>query len=315
MAAFCCKPCEYLGKCIDKGCECGCKACGTLCSAPCTALGEFCCPVNAPSPIFLSYSVVVCGIPAVVAVTGIASGAADCGNIMIFFGAMIVINLMLIGFAFYLYKQFSKPYQGVNHQGHTEANALSRASNLFCYDPVVFVYLLTIVAGIVLSILGSMWSGGCKSSSATSTATTVSMLFWVYIFGGVFVICLSLCVECGRTQGVQVQPQHRPSGFLGIGGGGFVQRLFFPRANMMSVPAAGSGSGPNIPYAQPAPAHVQPPPQANYFPPQAQEYAANAPSAPPQQHGAAPTPAQQAAAAAAKGLRFGANMLQKASGK
>jgi len=112
-----------------QGCECGCKACGTLCSAvsltlslsllelvcifvhanmnvfrhfawicssekrtrthsltraqPCKCLGDFCCPVNAPSPIFLSYSFVVCGIPAVVAVIGLASGAKCDGRIMV----------------------------------------------------------------------------------------------------------------------------------------------------------------------------------------------------------------------------------------
>ena len=183
---------------------------------PCKVPGDFCCPVNAPSPIFLSYSFVVCGIPAVVAVIGLASGAKCDGRIMvtrgkqskqaitqmqhttprtniadvfkgiavikcdkasllslacllarsfflcacvspssrplsfrahslspartpharkvsrwgvhwvaalfhptlcqIFFGAMAAINLMLIGFAFYLYRQFSQPYQGVNPQ-------------------------------------------------------------------------------------------------------------------------------------------------------------------------------------------------------
>lgn len=37
----------------------------------------------------------------------------------------------------------------VTHQGQVPENAVSRAGNLFCYDPVVFVYLLTLLAGIV----------------------------------------------------------------------------------------------------------------------------------------------------------------------
>ena len=34
----------------------------------------------------------------------------------IFFGAMAAINALLIGFAVYLYKQFSKPYGGTDEQ-------------------------------------------------------------------------------------------------------------------------------------------------------------------------------------------------------
>jgi hypothetical protein len=49
---------------------------------PCQCLGEFFCPPDRPSPIFLTYSAVVCGIPAVVAVIGMASGT-DCGNLMV----------------------------------------------------------------------------------------------------------------------------------------------------------------------------------------------------------------------------------------
>ena len=48
---------------------------------PCQCLGEFFCPPDRPSPIFLTYSAIVCGIPAVVAVMGMASGT-DCGNLM-----------------------------------------------------------------------------------------------------------------------------------------------------------------------------------------------------------------------------------------
>ena len=37
-------------------------------------------------------------------------------NLQIFFGAMAAVNLLLIAFAIYLYKQFSKPYSGVDQQ-------------------------------------------------------------------------------------------------------------------------------------------------------------------------------------------------------
>jgi len=119
---------------------------------------------------------------------------------------MAAINLLLIAFAFYLYKQFSKPYGGsdpqvarnvclcvrshagrmlyffasswvwsticvcvcvcvrvcvcvcvcvrarVLEQGNSETNPMARASNMFCYDPVVFFYLLTIGAGVVRTL-------------------------------------------------------------------------------------------------------------------------------------------------------------------
>eukprot|EP00277_Geminigera_cryophila_P024327 CAMPEP_0179466916 /NCGR_PEP_ID=MMETSP0799-20121207/48156_1 /TAXON_ID=46947 /ORGANISM="Geminigera cryophila, Strain CCMP2564" /LENGTH=253 /DNA_ID=CAMNT_0021272025 /DNA_START=395 /DNA_END=1156 /DNA_ORIENTATION=- len=253
---------------------------------------------------------------------------------MIFFGAMAAINLMLIGFAFYLYRQFSQPYQGVNPQGQVQGNAVSRAGNLFCYDPVVFVYLLTLLAGIVLSILGATWAQGCEPVSAATTAGTVTALFWVYLCGGVLVICVSLCVECARTTTHPIQqhlPQSRPSAFLAISGGGLLQRLFFPRANMTSVnggsgapQGSNSGYGGSVPSAYPA-AHVHQPPQSNSQAPnaRAQSWEPPLPSAPPppqaQAQGsaqtAAQTAAQQAAAAAAKGLRMGANLLQKASAK
>lgn len=332
MAAYCCKPCEYLGKCIDKGCECGCKFCGAVCTKPCQCLGEFFCPPDRPSPIFLTYSAVVCGIPAVVAVIGMASGT-DCGNLMVFFGAMAAINLLLIAFAFYLYKQFSKPYGGSDPQGNTETNPMARASNMFCYDPVVFFYLLTIGAGVVLSIMGAIWSGGCGSgsaeknaenNSAKDSADAVMFLFWTYIFGGMCVICLSLCVECGRQQQQQQQQQPaRTSGFMGMAGGGLVQRLFFPRANVTAVGGGGGGGGAGggrpafVPYAQPAP------PPAQYPTTQAPTTQNTLPQAAPASLPMAQEPVQQpaqgagatAASLAAKGLRFGANMLEKANAK
>lgn len=244
---------------------------------------------------------------------------------------MAAINLMLIGFAFYLYHQFSQPYQGVHPQGQVEGNTVSRAGNLFCYDPVVFVYLLTLVAGIVLSILGATWAQGCVPISAATTTGFVTALFWVYLFGGVLVICLSLCVECGRTTTQPMQqhlpvPQSRMSSFLAISGGSLLQRLFFPRANMMiSVNGASGAARGSVPSAHPA-AHVHQPHQSNSQAPnagsQSWEPALASTLPPPQQahnqaqaQGSAQTAAQQAAAAAAKGLRMSVNLLQKASAK
>ena len=108
MASYCFKPCEYIGKCIDKGCECGCRACGAACSAPCAAFGQCCCPPDKPSPIFLTYSVAVCGIPAVMALLGMTS-AKNCGdNVKVYLGVMLALNIALIAFAMYLYHRFSQ---------------------------------------------------------------------------------------------------------------------------------------------------------------------------------------------------------------
>ena len=197
MASYCFKPCEYIGKCIDKGCECGCKACDAACSAPCQAFGKCCCPPDKPSPIFLTYSLAVCGIPAVLALLGMTS-AKDCANnVKVFLGVMLALNLALIAFAIYLYHRFSQPYSGVDQEGRAESTVTMRASNMFCYDPVVFLYMLVLAGGAVLSILGSTW---VKSGCSGSNATAVTSFFWIYIFGGIVVIMLSLCVECGRSQ-------------------------------------------------------------------------------------------------------------------
>lgn len=146
---------------------------------------------------------------------------------MAYLGGMVVINLLMIGFAFYFYNQFTKPYTGQDEAGRHETGVMSRAGNMFCYDPVVFFYLVTLCAGFVLTILGLMWNNQCKGegrSNAHGNAGVVAGMFWFYLFGGIVVMSLSLCVECGRTNGVTVQQgpiQRRPD---------VVQRLFFPRS-------------------------------------------------------------------------------------
>ena len=155
---------------------------------------------------------------------------------MVYLGGMIVVNLAMIGFAWYFYNQFSKPYTGQDEGGRQETGVWSRACNMFCYDPVVFVYLATLLAGFVLSILGATWNNKCTGPGAPGAhgnASFVGGMFWFYLFGGVVVISLSLCVECGRTNGVTVQQQapiqRRPN---------LMQRLFFPRcACLRALPA------------------------------------------------------------------------------
>jgi hypothetical protein len=222
-----------------------------------------------PSPIFLTYSIVVCGIPAIAAGASFASTNGCPGQFMVFLGGMIAVNVALIGFAVYFYNQFAKPYTGQDEGGRRETGVMSRASNMFCYDPVVFVYLLALGAGIVLAILGISWSSSCEASAKSNAALVMSM-FWLYIFGGIAVISLSLCVECGRTSGVTVQhaQQGAPAAVHKMT---VMQRLFFPRSNMPTAQAV------HVPYAQPAPppghpqpAFVNPPYTHNTQLPQAQ---------------------------------------------
>ena len=85
----------------------------------------------------------------------------------------------------------------MDQQGRAESTVTMRASNMFCYDPVVFLYMLVLAGGAVMSILGSTW---VKSECSGSNATVVTSFFWIYVFGGGVVIMLSLCVECGRSQ-------------------------------------------------------------------------------------------------------------------
>ena len=101
MAALLCKPCELFcqgcSKCIDEGCNCF----GKVCDGTCKMCHGFCCPPHAPSPIFLTFTFIVCGIPIVVGLVGLAEGASPgCDQpIVAGLGASILINALLIAFA------------------------------------------------------------------------------------------------------------------------------------------------------------------------------------------------------------------------
>mmetsp|Transcript_46743 Transcript_46743/g.110050 ORF Transcript_46743/g.110050 Transcript_46743/m.110050 type:complete len:359 (+) Transcript_46743:57-1133(+) len=334
MAALCCKPCELLCqgcgelcKCIDKGCACCCKAC----QAPCDCMYKCCCPSDKPSPIFLTFSGIICGIAIILSVSGLSSSKSECNApIGTFLIIGILINGALLGFAIYLYWQFSRPYgQAAESNQQSDNNPLARAGNMFCYDPVVFVYLLVLAGTFVMAIMGAIWLGQADkakcSSGERSAASSVVTCMWIYLLAGSVVIMISLCVECARVKEVQnIQAaQHRPSiSLMPLGPSGFMKRLFFPRHTVTVVqthqPANiptqnaynnnnnNNNSNNNIPYAVPA---NQPPAAVNsQGPPGRPQQAWGAPNQ--QQQGQQPAQGGSSLAGlAAQGLRFGANLL------
>mmetsp|Transcript_46929 Transcript_46929/g.73453 ORF Transcript_46929/g.73453 Transcript_46929/m.73453 type:complete len:361 (-) Transcript_46929:1247-2329(-) len=342
MASFCFKPCELfatgLGKscgafcrCVDKGCVCCCKAC----QAPCDYCHTFCCPSDKPSPIFLTFSVIVCGIGALTAVIGLGSGTSCNSPLAALLVLILVVNVMLIAFAFYLYREFSK--------GRKEGNSdpTKKAWNMFCYDPVVFFYLCTLAAAFVIAILGSVWGGAAKLTECSSVLMNASSagvtLLWIYLMGGGFVICLSFCVECARQNEGQAIPGARPQGATHNNPvwdrRSLLDRLFFPRSDHVHTQGAAWPAGgqqpnqvpyaqnvpENIPYAQNVPDRTAAPQPPAYQP---QAYQQQAPvqintqqqqQEPPQQSGgeAVKAAGKKAATGLAQGLRMGANFLEK----
>mmetsp|Transcript_13366 Transcript_13366/g.26353 ORF Transcript_13366/g.26353 Transcript_13366/m.26353 type:complete len:348 (-) Transcript_13366:359-1402(-) len=235
MAALCCKPCEYFGKacgtCVDEGCKC----CCAMCTKPCELLHSFCCPTNRPSPIFLTFSAIVCGLPMIAAVVGLASGASEpCDQPMVtYLGVSIVLNLLLIAFAVHLYLAFCKPYTGGPH----DSSPMSRGSHMFCYDPIVFCFFLVFGGFSVMTILGSIWNGTSKvcDETITSSTSTATAFGYAYFLGGGIVLSFSWCIECGRhkTSGHQL-PTHmghtqNGSNVVRVHKQSMIERLFFPR--------------------------------------------------------------------------------------
>eukprot|EP00283_Hemiselmis_rufescens_P008743 CAMPEP_0173423632 /NCGR_PEP_ID=MMETSP1357-20121228/3865_1 /TAXON_ID=77926 /ORGANISM="Hemiselmis rufescens, Strain PCC563" /LENGTH=243 /DNA_ID=CAMNT_0014386779 /DNA_START=81 /DNA_END=809 /DNA_ORIENTATION=+ len=230
MAALCCKPCElcckFFGTCIDEGCKC----CCAVCTKPCELFHDFCCPTNRPSPIFLTFSVIVCGLPMIAGIIGLASGTSDpCDQpLFIYLAVSIVLNLLLIGFAVHLYLAFSKPYTGGPH----DSNPMSRGSHMFCYDPIVLVFFLVFGGLLVMTIMGSVWSGTadqCNAEILSSTSTAVGF-GWAYIIGGGIVLSFSWCVECGRVKNQgHIPVHHAGQNITVIKKPSLVERLFFPR--------------------------------------------------------------------------------------
>jgi len=272
MAALLCKPCDLFcqgcSKCIDEGCNCR----GKVCDGTCKACHSVCCPANAPSPIFLTFTLVVCGIPAVIALAGLVEGASSgCDQpIVIGLGASIGINALLIAFAVYLFYTFSRPYTGQ----HGDENVWKRGTHMFCYDPAVLCFFFIYAGAIAIAILGPVWSSRASQlfchGSLSRSMNTVSGFFWFYILGGVFVISLSWCVEAGRRKhqpipGIGAAAQQMPRQSA-------VQRLFFPQSHVVvrvqqpHQPAGGrpgAGNPGNIPVVQAVPV------ANNYAPPPA----------------------------------------------
>lgn len=91
-------------------------------------------------------------------VSGLSSSKSECNApIGTFLIIGILINGALLGFAIYLYWQFSRPYgQAAESNQQSDNNPLARAGNMFCYDPVVFVYLLVLAGTFVMAIMGNI---------------------------------------------------------------------------------------------------------------------------------------------------------------
>jgi hypothetical protein len=85
----CCLPCDALAA-MCEGCS---RACNGLCErCDCTVC---CCPPGKPSPVFLSYTLLVCGLPqAVAAVAGLVALKDKCDqNLQLY----LILNVRLLG--------------------------------------------------------------------------------------------------------------------------------------------------------------------------------------------------------------------------
>ncbi|KAK9809135.1 hypothetical protein WJX72_009916 [[Myrmecia] bisecta] len=258
----------------------------------CTALNRCFCPEDGPSPIFLTYTVLLNTAPAVASIILAAlSFHNDCAKPLHTFLLImaLVFNPFMIGFAMRIYVKFSEP--GDVEQAHkdscccaAESWVCEKAERLCMYEPAVFVYLLFAPAAIAWSIVGLVWISKSEDQRAPNgpsidcPASLITMSKWasvlmlVYLAGTILVIGFSMCVECSRIGGRlskgsrPQQPQPARQQAAVSAGAAIIGSLLYPQGLKPSRPA----------YAAPHP--QVPHPTQPYSPPPQQQFVQGTPT-------------------------------------
>eukprot|EP01063_Lacrimia_lanifica_P012748 TRINITY_DN1943_c0_g2_i1.p1 TRINITY_DN1943_c0_g2~~TRINITY_DN1943_c0_g2_i1.p1 ORF type:complete len:231 (+),score=93.01 TRINITY_DN1943_c0_g2_i1:74-766(+) len=209
----CGKGCDAMGECMHGACKGCCKACDSV--------GDFLCPVDKPSPIFTLFSAAVNIALIVVTGMGIAktlSGDKDTDQTLMWLAATLVVGVLNILFAVYIYRKFAKATSWNQKEGEERQSAWKAACNLCAYDVGVFLYFFVLVFQLVWSFMDGKFVT-CDSTKdwcaeAEDDVSLARLLIWVYVFLGgcvmMFSVCTSACNSKTSRRGyTEVQPAYK----------------------------------------------------------------------------------------------------------
>lgn len=196
-------------------CGASCSACGSLCEQSCHSLSSGLCA--SPFAIFVTVAAVF-NVPSVyVGLMGVLEEGVSCKGarwllVHAFLCAVNIVAAIYMGVAVVkeVHQDNNNTSMAVGQQ--TPKTAFARAGHLLCYDPLLAVYILVLLAFFVWLWTGAAWSlsgsihQGCSSSSNNNNAdggddndgvagkVAVALGFgWAFIFFGMASLCLGMC--------------------------------------------------------------------------------------------------------------------------
>ena len=154
--------------------------------APCMCLKDGCCnwfcPHDRPSPIFSTFSVIYHTVVSIIAIVGLVDdGCVSAGKTWLTVGLLTAITHII--FAIYIYFRFWSKAK--------VAPPGVAARDILCYDVGVFLYILVLIWTFIYGFVS-------KSCVSNKHEDTVAILFWIFLFFGPLLLCLSMSTECGR---------------------------------------------------------------------------------------------------------------------
>lgn len=191
-------------------CGASCSACGSLCEQSCHSLSGLC---ASPFAIFVTVAAVF-NVPSVyVGLMGVLEEGVSCKGarwllVHAFLCALNIVAAIYMGVA--VVKEVNQDNSTSMAAGQqTPKTAFARAGHLLCYDPLLAVYILVLLAFFVWLWTGAAWSlsgsihQGCSSSNnadggddndGVAGKVAVALGFgWAFIFFGMASLCLGMC--------------------------------------------------------------------------------------------------------------------------
>eukprot|EP01063_Lacrimia_lanifica_P016817 TRINITY_DN233_c0_g1_i1.p1 TRINITY_DN233_c0_g1~~TRINITY_DN233_c0_g1_i1.p1 ORF type:complete len:317 (+),score=102.97 TRINITY_DN233_c0_g1_i1:74-1024(+) len=218
--------CQGCGKACDAGCTCIQNSCGCV--------SDFLCPYDRPSPMFVVFSTIVNALLITFAVLGLTEDsheneAKELGlpenspdDINMWFIVTLVIGIVNIIFAFYIYYRFSRMTSWREGQTENRKSARAAAWELCAYDIGVCLYMCFAIFMLVWVFIDKRCDTDIKEGGAyvhynwcvekLDKQDWCEIIIWVYVFLGGCVLIMSVCsTACNPPQprpGSQYQQQH-----------------------------------------------------------------------------------------------------------
>ena len=204
---ICCKGCADC-------CDSCCKSIDECCGGCCNAINKF---FSTPFSLcsFLTFFALI--IPTIIGLISLSSANDTAGicekNIPVHLVIMGVCHLLNFLYSIYLFCKFKNPYEkadagqpantstGSAYDAPKETNVMQRFTKILCYDFVTLFFIFVLLFEIVWAIIGSSWLSSISPLCSDALGSVVTwdnvliIIFWCYLFIGVLVGCVTLCIQ------------------------------------------------------------------------------------------------------------------------